>query len=282
MRHNKKRNTALLYEFLIRHISKCMVENKHQEAQKAISLLRKYFGKQTLLREELRLFNSLTNTTLKTPEFASKALAEVLRSASLLNHKALFHVKSKLIKEMHALSPEIYASKIPYYSFYASVGFLFEECRQPFLEAVQKIKLEERVVRHLSADKAPKQSLLETLKLDPKYTDAVYRNVLQKFNDKYAGLPENQKRLLTKYAVSLISENQAVFSNALTKEVNRVRDSLSCLDRDLLADKELLQRISECRDWLDGAKHNSRVDEQGLVRVLQFMTLADEVSSKNA
>ena len=79
MRHNKKRNTALLYEFLIRHVSKCLIESRKAEANKAVGLLKKYY-KSGPLREELDLFDSALQSKVQTAEYASKVLSEQRRS----------------------------------------------------------------------------------------------------------------------------------------------------------------------------------------------------------
>ena len=54
--YRKKRNVGLIHEFLIRHISKCVVEGNNDEAKKAIDLSKRYFASSTELGKELKLF----------------------------------------------------------------------------------------------------------------------------------------------------------------------------------------------------------------------------------
>ena len=45
VRHNKKRNTAFLYESLIKELTKSIVRNQTETKQKVINILKEYFGK---------------------------------------------------------------------------------------------------------------------------------------------------------------------------------------------------------------------------------------------
>ena len=76
--HNKRRNAALLYEFLIRHISSCLVSGKNEDAKKALDLSKKYFIKGTSLHQELELSKNLLTTSVKSKESAHKLLNEIL------------------------------------------------------------------------------------------------------------------------------------------------------------------------------------------------------------
>ncbi len=52
MSHNKRRKSSILYEILVRQLSKAILE-KNNELKESISILIKdYFGKNKLLREE--------------------------------------------------------------------------------------------------------------------------------------------------------------------------------------------------------------------------------------
>ena len=58
-RHNKKRNTAFLYETLVRELSKAML-TKQADRQKAVSsALREHFNKRTELSKELNVYSDL-------------------------------------------------------------------------------------------------------------------------------------------------------------------------------------------------------------------------------
>ncbi len=281
MRHNKKRNTALLYEFLIRHVSKCLIESRKDEANRAVALLTKYY-KTGPLRQELDLFNHALYTKVKTPEYASKLLGEVLKEARRMNTRRLDQSKTKLIKEINRTfdGDSFFNHKIPNYVMYASLQTLLNNANghKKLNESVNRLQLEETVVQHMVSEKHAKLSIKDSLKMDPKYSNAVCRVVINKFNEKYSGtLNEAQKKLLSKYAVSLISENRHVLSKALAEEIENVKTALTRVtDKEIVKDKDLLGKLSECRMKLNQLQPDN-VSEANLVAVLKFMSLAEEV-----
>ena len=59
MKHNKKRNTAFLYECLIRELTKAILKEDKQKQTKVKGLLREFFAKGKALSKELKLYSSL-------------------------------------------------------------------------------------------------------------------------------------------------------------------------------------------------------------------------------
>ena len=59
MKHNKKRNTAFLYECLIRELTKAILKEDKQGQKKVKALLREFFTKGKVLAKELDLYKSL-------------------------------------------------------------------------------------------------------------------------------------------------------------------------------------------------------------------------------
>lgn len=283
MRHNKKRNTALLYEFLIRHVSRCLVESKNDEAAKTVALIKKYF-RQGPLKEELDLYNVVLKSTVKTPEYASRIVTEAVKESRKKNFYKIDKVKSKLISEINRNfnADKIFSCKVPHYVVYASLQNLFnaESGRKVFSESVERIKQQERITTYLLTEKDKKKTVTEVLKLDPQYNSAVYNLVINKFNTRYKeSLSEGQKRLLSKYAVSMVSQNNKIFAGALQKELTNIQESLTNIaDPKLCKDKDLMNKISECRKLAEQTDP-SDVSSQNVVKVLRYMALVQEVQS---
>jgi len=68
--HNKKRNSILLYEFLVSSISKSLVEDDKRKSSAALKILKRHFKKGTNLYKEFRLLNSLIKTSVTSPQVA--------------------------------------------------------------------------------------------------------------------------------------------------------------------------------------------------------------------
>ncbi len=283
MRHNKKRNTALLYEFLMRHISKCVVEQKKDEVQKAVSVLKKHFAANTPLGQDLKLFNAVAKNTFRTRESASKVVSEMLKKAKEIDPKKLDDAKSRLIREINYVikSPTIYEYKIPNYVVYASVQILLNEARskKTLVEFVDKAKLEETVVDFLL--KEDKNPSVEQLKKDPNYSNAVYKFCLKRFNEKYDNtLSENQKKLLTKYAIYLLNEEKKpIIKSAIEKEVESVKNKLRIIkDEKIRGDSDLMKKLNECYKKLVSSDFGE-INDKTVLEVMQYMSLAEEVNS---
>lgn len=278
--HNKKRNTALLYEFLIRHISSCYVENDIPGRTKALAISRKFFGKGSALKEELNLFNQVLDTQIGFRESANKIINAICESAEKMNARELDQEKSKLIREINYTfnADSFYSYKIPNYTIYASVQTLLSESRKKnkTLDTVDRIKIEENIVKHLMQEKKE----MEPLRINPRYSNTVYKFAKRNFDRKYATqLNENQKKLLTKYSVYLMNENSGVVKSAIQKEVSNVKVELKKIaDEQIREDKELMKRLTECYKQFASTDY-SVVSEQNILSILQYMSLIDEVNS---
>ena len=63
MKHNKKRNTAFLFEALVREATKSVVDGDTEKASVIKGLLTEFFGKSKILAKELELYEALYETT---------------------------------------------------------------------------------------------------------------------------------------------------------------------------------------------------------------------------
>jgi len=282
-RHNKKRNAALLYEFLIRHISKCLLSNKKQGAGNALDISKRYFSNGSLLYGELFLFKNILNTRVKSRHSAQKIINDVCDTASKMNSRKLDVEKSKLIKEInHTLKEKtFYNYKIPNYTVYASVQTLLNEIRnkKKSISSVEKIKLEDNIVEYLINDNNNnKNTVQETLKVNPNYNNAVYKFTIERFHKKYdQKLNESQKKLITKWVVYNLSGKTGVLKSALQKESKIIKEKLMKVhDDEIRKDKDLMKKLNECYHKFSSIDFDE-ITEQKVFDVLQFMKLIEEV-----
>ena len=59
VKHNKKRNTAFLYESLIKEITRNIISENNERKKKAIGIVKNYFSDGMPLKKELDLYRSL-------------------------------------------------------------------------------------------------------------------------------------------------------------------------------------------------------------------------------
>ena len=103
-RHNKKRNTAFLYEALVRELTKCIVAKDQERRGIIVSLVREHFAKGTLLRKELELYKALYETNSLETYMCEKLIYEVKRSHNELDKGEIFKEQTELINKINKIS----------------------------------------------------------------------------------------------------------------------------------------------------------------------------------
>ena len=74
IRHNKKRNTAFIYESLIKEATACMLKNDTQRQKKIALIVKKHFDSDSILRKHLECYRSLYESTNLDNDTAQKIL----------------------------------------------------------------------------------------------------------------------------------------------------------------------------------------------------------------
>jgi len=277
-RTNKKRNSSLLFEFLVKHISKCLIEDKKEEANKALEISKKYFAEGTPLRSELKLFQAVMDSKKLSRESVNKMVDYACKSASLMNSRILDEEKSKLIKEInYNLDKKIYDHRVSEYTNLSTLQTLFNESRSKNkrINEFEKIKLQDSLVTRLVEGNNNK---VQEKKLNPEMNSAVYKILVNKFHEKYASkITEGQKKFLVEYATCLMSEDKNKFSDLVNKESNRIVDSLTNVkDQSIKNDKNLAKNLQECLYKFGDLKVQVPEDKD-LVEFMNFIGLADEL-----
>ena len=89
-RHNKKRNTAFIYEVLVREIIKQTINEDKEKRDIAIGVIKGTFKKGTVLRKELELYKTLMETSGLDERVAEKLIFEVKKEYNRLDQKRIF------------------------------------------------------------------------------------------------------------------------------------------------------------------------------------------------
>lgn len=156
MKHNKKRNAALIYEQLIRYISRSIIEGRYEKASQAKRVLSEHYSRGSELYREFRLFNSFMRTHVD--EFvARKIVAEARRAAENHDPARLENEKGHLISAINRDLNEstLYDMRIPEYRDLATIQILLNAWRSPGKSSPSEVvQLEEKVVEILKKPKA--------------------------------------------------------------------------------------------------------------------------------
>ena len=218
MKHNKKRNTAFLYESLIKELTKSILKKDENRKGVILKMIRESFSKTSILKKDLDIYNSILNNKDKmTREFSNRFIYETKKDYLNLNRKMIFNEQSKLIEKINKnLSNLVFRNFIPNYKNIATVG---QWLNSDGLSAKSRLLIETKVVEIL----VPKEKLVENMQHIDSLT---YRTFISKFNKTYEKtLRAEQKSLLTNYIVSF-SDNGLGLKTFMNEEIGRLRNDL--------------------------------------------------------
>ncbi len=235
IKHNKLRNTGILYELLVRQITSDVMENKQHGI--AVQLMREFFNSKKELGKELMLYRSFFNIQHLSEQKAFQFLKLVNEQRKQLDQHKLNVEKYRLIKEIKQNFDlkEFFSARIPSYKIYASIYKNFDAS----VNGVNDVFLIEELansqftlVEHLSGKSSSKQ-LQESNELaniirsqDEQIRFLSYKILIERFNEKYKGLDESQRKLLQEYIynttnTSKLKSYTQVESRRLAKEITQ-------------------------------------------------------------
>jgi hypothetical protein len=269
LRHNKKRNTAFLYEVLVRHLTKSVIEQDKEKKRQIIGIIKEHFRLGTKLRSELEIYKVILSEDTCDYHTAERIIFEAKRSISLIDKEQLFEEQSKLIKVINqTLSKEAYSIFIPSYKNIASVQQIFND-QAPIKT---RMLLENKLIDKLVGNKADMSQGMPTL------DNLAYKTFVNKFNKQYNdSMLEEQKTLLGKY-INSFSDNGLGLKLYLNEEVDRLRSLVSeaMNNQEIVANEGVLEKIKEVVKIMDDFKQQE-VDQQMIEKVLKIQSLVHEI-----
>jgi hypothetical protein len=123
MKHNKKRNTAFIYEALTRELTKTIVDKNALRKNKIVEVVKEYFSAGSILAQELQLYHVLNETMNLQPKLAEKLLTETKAAYSRLDEGTVFDAQSRLISAINkGLGKDVWGNFVPNFKSLASIS----------------------------------------------------------------------------------------------------------------------------------------------------------------
>jgi len=271
LKHNKKRNTAFLYEVLVREITKCIVENNASKKETIVSVVKEYFTKDSYLKKELDLYRAVLETRKLKVHTAEKLLGEVKKEHDKLDKKELFNEQTRLINKINkSISKDVFDNFVPSYKSIATVYQLFNHEEMPMKE---RVLLEGALVDNMLLSKKKKQEATSQLK---PIDNIVYKKFVENFNSTYDNLNEKQTNLLRHFVNSVNDEGKLQFNIYLNEEIGRIKDVLTEASTAQGHDEDVKKKISSVFEILENMK-SQRLTDKSLVTIMKVQELAEEL-----
>ena len=267
IKHNKKRNTAFVYEAIVKEITVAIIKNDHERKNKAVSILKKHFKPGSVLSKHLECYRSLYETKNVDEKTSEKIIKEARIASRLLDAHGLFVSQSDLIDDVNKeLSPTVFNNFVPNYKTLATIYQMFSDDSSP----KKSVVLESQLVSAMTSNHS--NNTLEPI------DNLAMASFVTKFNEKYSGaLLENQRTLLNLYITSF-SDNSLSLKSFLNEEIsnlkNLIKENYSA--EFFENDNEMKQKAEKVVELLESFSSRN-IDEEVLIKILKTQELAQEI-----
>ena len=277
VKHNKIRNTGLLFEFLLRQITSDVLNKNNGHA---VNIVKERFNENTELGKELALYNILITKKFKSDTKADYFINEVMKARNDLKNSVLRRERYNLIKEIQSNYnlQKFMSSKVPNYKTYASIYTLFEFNKS--LSPDQKTESFFNIVEHVTTDeKSIKLSeTVHTLPDDEDLRILTYRTLLEKFNQKYTKLSGAQKNLLREYINNISNTNSLKDTlKDIVKELKQDLQTHSTNLKDEVVKIKMTEAIKSINKFCGLDDNSDVVKDEYVIQTMRYLELLKEL-----
>ena len=280
IKHSKYKNTGILFELLVRQATSDLMSKKDPQA---VKIIKKYFTN-TELNREYNLYNTVLNSPKLNETKAEILITTIIEQAKKLDREKLGKEKYNLIKEIkkHYDIEDFFKTKVEAYKVYGAVFTLIEsQISKEYSDTKQiitnKLTLLEHVTKEsLTERKVASKVVEEFMKEDKEIRTLAYKILIEKFNDRYSTLYNEQKDLLKEY-INNISDTVQLRSYLNTK-LTEVKSEIISL-RDGIGDKATQIKLTEVLNFIKPIGAKESVKDETLVGLMQYYQLIQELKA---
>jgi hypothetical protein len=265
MNHNKKRNTAFLFESIIKELTKAAIQNDHKKKKAVVSIIKEFFKKGSALDKELVLYKEIYEAKKLTKNIAEKVLKEAKEEYKEIDVKEVFNEQTKMINKINKTAgSQLFNNFIPNYKTIASIYQIFNKS----LPIRSRVLLEKNVINDMT------HCGLEN-KSDNKINIATLKIFSKKFNEGYKDLLKEQRELLNHY-VSSFEDNGLQLKVYINEELHRIKKDLNSHIEKSVDNKMVEDKFKEVLKMINGFK-GQYITEEMLTKILKLQKLMTEI-----
>jgi len=266
-KHNKKRNTAFVFEALAREATVAIIKGDTERKAKVVSIVRKHFTGDSLLKKDLECYRSLYENQNLDETTSKKIVEAVLAAKRLIDPDGLFKQQTEVINDINKeLSPQTFNNFVPNYKSLATIAKMFNTNSPK-----QKVMLEAKILEGMVGG-------INTEVLEP-MDSLTFRTFTKKFNQKYRDdLLQEQKELLNQY-ISSFSNEELELKIYLNRELGRLKESLEKATevKEVAADEEMINKTKLVKERLESLSGETTLTETTLFTILKTQELVKEI-----
>ncbi len=275
VKHSKYKNTGILFELLTRQLTSDTITGNQT---KSLSFLKKHFNSRTELLKEYKIYHTLATQKYNKDSQATMLIDTLLEAHGKLNKSQLRREKYNLIKEIKDTYNvnNFFKAKITDYKIMASIFNLLENKEATPLSIVDsKVTILEHITKKSTTLK--KNTVLENYNKQDKDTRLLtYKVLLEKFNDKYSNLQDNQKTLLKEYVNSVT--NSPSLKSYINQEIKEVKKTITGYSKKV-EDKAVAIKLTETKRMIKPLCKKTSVNDDNVINLLNYYELVNELKT---
>jgi hypothetical protein len=276
IKHNKYKNTGILFELLVRKIT---ADTMSSQDSKAVSLIKKYFVN-TELAKENKLYQSISKSQNISEAQAESILSTILEINKTLDRNQLAKEKYNLIKEIknNFDIDDFFKAKINNYKLLSSTYTLLEANLTPTKNLDDILSSKMNILEHIAQINAitvlqPTVSEFETL--DKGTRSLVYKIMLEKFNERFNTLSDDQKDVLKEYINNI--SNTTNLKKYVDTKFTFLKESLLKL-LPTIEDATIKIKVNETINLINPILESKTIKDDNIVALLQYQELHSELT----
>jgi len=265
-KHNKKRNTAFIFESLVHEMTKAVVSQDSKTKDALLVILKEHFGRGSVLDKELQCFQAMMQGGGLDTYTAEKTIHRAKQQHSELDHQQLFREQSQVIKKINkTIGSHVFSNFVPSYRMAATVAQIFGDKAS----LSHKVLMEKQILQTLTEQRT--EPATEMVPVD----SLVVKSFVEKYNTQYESLLPEQRSLLERYILAF-GDNDVDFRLEVGAELKRLHEEVKkslqlpevASDHDMVINtKQVLKEIEKYDVSMVGEKELKKILKlQGLVR----------------
>lgn len=281
IKHSKYRNTGLIFELLVKQIAADTLGNQDSPA---VGILKKYYGSNTSLAKEYKLYEFLVKNNNVSQNKAEAILSTITEISRKLNQKVLKQSKYNIIAEIkksYSLE-DFFGMQVRDYKPLAALYCLLEaQNSNNLIDPQTLVDNKTTILEHLTSKPQDSKEVKDTIieeysKYDKDLKLLTFKILLEKFNNKYKDLLPEQKIILKEFITSVNSQTR--LRTLVNEELSKIKTQVSELSSKV-TDDILKIKLHEVSKGIVLLTNKQKIVDTHLINLMQYYDLVNELKS---